>query len=276
MKSKISAALLMIIVLLGVSANTAAYAQIITPQQPTTEIVKTVQTLKSDTIPNPNLSNNVQPASIDLNNPIGIGENSQTNLLVTCPTGVVIYQRSLITNEIVPICMTSDMTNQLFNIDFNVKNNNDNDNNNDDDNDNDHKKHHKHWSKYDPNYLGAKDPRNDKKYDSIDWQDDDPDKNLSVHEMDKILEKQQKEKEDQAGDQSQQDQDTNNNGSDDDKEDTDENNQTESKSGSDSDSNSSDKSDGGESGGNNGGDSGNDGGNNDGESGGESGGEGNN
>jgi hypothetical protein len=263
---KLVASVLVITLLLGISANTAAYAQIITPQQPTTDIVKPVQTLNS----NPNLNNNIQSASIDLNNPIGLGQYSQTNLLVNCPTGVVIYQRSLITNEIVPICMTSDMTNQLFNIDFNVKNNNDNDNNNDDDdNDHDHKKHHKHWSKYDPNYLGAKDPRNDKKYDSIDWQDDDPDKNLSVHEMDKILEKQQKEKEDQAADQSQQDQDTNNNGSDDDEEDTDENTQTESKSGSDSDSNSSNKSDGGESGGNNGGDSGNDGGNSDGESGGE-------
>ena len=32
------------------------------------------------------------------------------------------------------------------------------------------------------------DPRNDPKYDSIDWQDDDPDKNLSIEEMDKILE----------------------------------------------------------------------------------------
>ena len=44
MKSKISAALLMIIVLLGVSANTAVYAQIITPQQPMTYTVKPVQT----------------------------------------------------------------------------------------------------------------------------------------------------------------------------------------------------------------------------------------
>jgi hypothetical protein len=32
------------------------------------------------------------------------------------------------------------------------------------------------------------DPRNDPKYDSIDWQDDDPSKNLSIEEMDKILE----------------------------------------------------------------------------------------
>lgn len=30
-------------------------------------------------------------------------------------------------------------------------------------------------------------PRFDKKYDSIDWQDDNPSKNLSVEEMDKIL-----------------------------------------------------------------------------------------
>ena len=34
----------------------------------------------------------------------------------------------------------------------------------------------------------SQDPRNDPKYDSIDWQDDDPSKNLSVEEMDKILE----------------------------------------------------------------------------------------
>ena len=40
MEPKISATLLIIIVLLGVSANTAVYAQIITPQQPTTDIVK--------------------------------------------------------------------------------------------------------------------------------------------------------------------------------------------------------------------------------------------
>ena len=32
------------------------------------------------------------------------------------------------------------------------------------------------------------DPRNDPKYDSIDWQDDDPSKNLSIEEMDEILE----------------------------------------------------------------------------------------
>ncbi len=36
------------------------------------------------------------------------------------------------------------------------------------------------------------DPRNDPKYDSIDWQDDDPSKNLSIKEMDKILEDQEK------------------------------------------------------------------------------------
>lgn len=32
------------------------------------------------------------------------------------------------------------------------------------------------------------DPRNDPKYDSIDWQDDDPSKNLSIVEKDEILE----------------------------------------------------------------------------------------
>ena len=35
------------------------------------------------------------------------------------------------------------------------------------------------------------DPRNDPKYDSIDWQDDDPSKNLSIEEMDEILEERQ-------------------------------------------------------------------------------------
>ena len=32
------------------------------------------------------------------------------------------------------------------------------------------------------------DPNNDPKYDSIDWQDDDTSKNLSIEEMDEILE----------------------------------------------------------------------------------------
>ena len=130
MKNQFSAAILIIIVLLGVSANRAAYGQIITPQQPPTDTVKPVQTLN----PNPNSNNNIQPASIDLNNPIGSGQNLQSNFLINCPTGVVVYQPSLITNEIVPICMTSDMLNsQLFKIDVEVKDDN-KDNDNDDDN----------------------------------------------------------------------------------------------------------------------------------------------
>ena len=179
MKTKISAAILVIIVLLGVSANTAAYAQIITPQQPTTNIVKPVQVLNS----NPNLNNNIQSASVDLNNPIGLGQNSQSNLLVNCPTGVVVYQPSLINNQIVPICVTAELlNNHLFNVDVNVKDNDDNDDNN--------KHHKKHYHYYYQDHKKV-DPRYDDKYDMIDWQDDDASKNLSIKEMDKILEDQQ-------------------------------------------------------------------------------------
>ena len=211
MKSKISAALLIIIVLLGVSANTAVYAQIITPQQPPTDTVKPVQTL------NPNSNKNIQPASIDLNNPIGSGQNLQSNFLINCPTGVVVYQPSLITNEIVPICITSDMLNsQLFNIDVEVKDDNKDNDNDDDNNDHDgndhHKKHFKHypvyynknfWNHYWSNTHPGKinndkvvltDPRDDPKYDSIDWRSDDGKSDLSIQEMDKILEDQQNKK----------------------------------------------------------------------------------
>ena len=80
--------------------------------------------------PNPSLNNNIQSACIDLNNSAGLGQFSQSNLLINCPTGVVIYQSSLITNQLVPVCMTSDMTNQLFNIDFNVKDDDYDDDNN--------------------------------------------------------------------------------------------------------------------------------------------------
>jgi hypothetical protein len=45
------------------------------------------------------------------------------------------------------------------------------------------------------------DPRNDPKYDSIDWQDDDPSKNLSIEEMDEILEEREEEN-DSGGDDS--------------------------------------------------------------------------
>ena len=215
MKNQFSAAILVIIVLLGVSANSAAYGQIITPQQPPTDTVKPVQTLN----PNPNSNNNIQSASIDLNNPIGSGQNLQSNFLINCPTGVVVYQPSLITNEIVPICVTSDMLNsQLFKIDVEVKDDNkDNDNGDDNkDNDNDgndhHKKHFKHypvyynknfwnhyWSNTHPGKINIDkvvltDPRDDPKYDSIDWRSDDGKSDLSIQEMDKILEDQQNKK----------------------------------------------------------------------------------
>ena len=228
MKSKISATLLIIIVLLGVSANTAVYAQIITPQQPTTDIVKPVQTLNPN--PNPNLNNNIQSASIDLNNPVGLGQNSQSNFLINCPTGVVVYQPSLTTNEIVPICVTNDMLNsQLFKIDVEVKDDNKDDDNDDNDHDHDgndhHKKHFKHypvyynknfwnhyWSNTHPdknnnNNVVLTDPRDDPKYDSIDWRSDDGKSDLSLQEMDKILEDQQNKK----GDTDNQGQSTNNN-----------------------------------------------------------------
>ena len=211
MKNQVSAAVLIIIVLLGVSANSAVYAQIITPQQPTTDAVKPVQTIN----PNSNSNNNIQPASIDLNIPAGSGQNSQGNFLINCPTGVVIYQPSLTTNEIVPICVTSEMLNsQLFKIDVEVKDDNKGDDNDDNDHDgNDHhKKHFKHypvyynknfWNHYWSNTHTGKinndkvvltDPRDDPKYDSIDWRSDDGKSDLSIQEMDKILEDQQNKK----------------------------------------------------------------------------------
>jgi hypothetical protein len=208
MKNQFSAAILVIIVLLGVSANSVAYGQIITPQQPPTDTVKPVQTLN----PNPNSNNNIQLASIDLNNPIGSGQNLQSNFLINCPTGVVVYQPSLITNEIVPICVTSDMLNsQLFKIDVEVKDDNKDNDNGDDGNDH-HKKHFKHypvyynknfWNHYWSNTHPGKinndkvvltDPRDDPKYDSIDWRSDDGKSDLSIQEMDKILEDQQNKK----------------------------------------------------------------------------------
>ena len=39
------------------------------------------------------------------------------------------------------------------------------------------------------------DPRNDPKYDSIDWQDDDPEKNLTIEEMEEILEEREEREE---------------------------------------------------------------------------------
>ncbi len=58
------------------------------------------------------------------------------------------------------------------------------------------------------------DPRNDPKYDSIDWQADDPEENLTIEEMDEILEEQQNEEQQQSGEGEQPEQDTTSNGSD--------------------------------------------------------------
>ena len=167
--------------------------------------------------PNPNLNNNIQSASIDLNNPVGLGQNSQSNFLINCPTGVVVYQPSLTTNEIVPICVTNDMLNSrslklmlklrmiirmtmmtimimIMMVTIITK------------------KHFKHypvyynknfWNHYLSNTHPGKnnnnnvvltDPRDDPKYDSIDWRSDDGKSDLSLQEMDKILEDQQNKK----------------------------------------------------------------------------------
>ncbi len=67
-----------------------------------------------------------------------------------------------------------------------------------------------------PQTQQTTDPRNDPKYDSIDWQDDDPDKNLTIEEMDEILEEQQNEDQEQSSDDEQQEQDTTSNDSNDD------------------------------------------------------------
>jgi hypothetical protein len=58
------------------------------------------------------------------------------------------------------------------------------------------------------------DPRNDPKYDSIDWQDDDPSKNLSVEEMDKILEEKEQNNNDNDEGNSDHDNSSNENGND--------------------------------------------------------------
>ncbi len=60
----------------------------------------------------------------------------------------------------------------------------------------------------------SQDPRNDPKYDSIDWQDDDPSKNLSVQEMDKILEEKEQNNNDNDETDSGQDNSNNENGND--------------------------------------------------------------
>ena len=92
MKNQVSAAVLIIIVLLGVSANSAAYGQqIITPQ---------VQ-------PQPQ----VQNAVVDLNSPNLVSANSSLLVNNNCLNGVVVYQTSLITNQPVPVCVTSEMMN---------------------------------------------------------------------------------------------------------------------------------------------------------------------
>jgi hypothetical protein len=66
------------------------------------------------------------------------------------------------------------------------------------------------------------DPRNDPKYDSINWQVDDPDKKLIIEVMDEILGEQQSEEQENSGNHLQQEQDKSNNGSDDGGESTDE------------------------------------------------------
>ncbi|MDN5847210.1 MAG: hypothetical protein L0H53_13160 [Candidatus Nitrosocosmicus sp.] len=60
----------------------------------------------------------------------------------------------------------------------------------------------------------SQDPRNDPKYDSIDWQDDDPSKNLSVEEMDEILEEKEQNNNDNDETDSDQDNSSNENGND--------------------------------------------------------------
>ena len=236
MKTKISAVLI-IIVLLGVtsSATSANAQQVITPQglipqnQPVQQSQQEfnqpipLQDATITTTPQDSTYNNYQPAVVDLNNPntnpslitnhnVLALENTQAEQVqqqpipITCASGVFVYQQNTLTGQVVPICVTSDMlANQLFNIDLNVKSSNNNNDDDDDDDDNDKKKHHYYkyvnWNpRYDPIYKGANDPRNDPKYDSIDWQDDDPDKNLSVKAMDEILEDQQEEKENNGSD----------------------------------------------------------------------------
>ena len=160
---KLVASVLVIILLLGISANTAAYAQqVITPQglqqvQPQPQPISTVQLQ-----PQPQVQ--VQNAVIDLNTPILQSSNSTLNSSLlsnnNCFNGVVVYQTSLITNQPVPVCVTSDMMNsqllnawgQLFNIDFTVKS--DNDNNDDDDrNDKNHRGNHHNGNTPDGNCL---------------------------------------------------------------------------------------------------------------------------
>ena len=135
MKNQVSAAVLIIIVLLGVSANSAAYGQqIITPQ---------VQ---------PQVQPRVQNAVVDLNSPNLVSANSSLLVNNNCLNGVVVYQTSLITNQPVPVCVTSEMMNsqllnawgQLFNVDVTLKSDN-NDNNNNNDNNENKKHHHKHY-----------------------------------------------------------------------------------------------------------------------------------
>ncbi|HYF99382.1 MAG TPA: hypothetical protein VD815_04765 [Candidatus Saccharimonadales bacterium] len=84
---------------------------------------------------------------------------------------------------------------------------NDNDNDNDND-DGDGKKKIKYYVdvtvtttySYPQSKDKPQDPRNDPKYDSIDWQDDDPEKNLSIEEMDEILEEREQEEQNSVND----------------------------------------------------------------------------
>ncbi len=78
--------------------------------------------------------------------------------------GVVVYQPSLINNQIVPICVTAELlNNHLFNVDVNVNDNDDND-----DNDDNNKHHKKHYHYYYQDHKKVV-PRYDDKYDMIDW-----------------------------------------------------------------------------------------------------------
>ncbi len=134
MKNQVSAAILMTIIFSGISANSAAYGQqIIMPQ---------VQ-------PQPQPQN---PA-IDLNSPNLLSANSSFLVNNNCFNGVIVYGTSLITNELVPVCVPSDMMmntqllsawGQMFNIDFTIKStsSSNNDNNDNDDNNNHRNNHH--------------------------------------------------------------------------------------------------------------------------------------
>ena len=151
MKNQVSAAVLIIIVLLGVSANSAVYAQQDHNATSSTDEFRCSSTSKYQSKFNSRDTN----AVVDLNSPNLQSVNSSLLVNNNCLNGVVVYQTSLITNQPVPVCVTSEMMNsqllsawgQLFNIDFTIKsdndsnNNNNNNNNNNDDDDRNDKNH---------------------------------------------------------------------------------------------------------------------------------------